>query len=121
MLRVYGFCLSVFFSFRWYVRSFVRYYVTLTKITSKFCFKVSQRVYLNNHSSESIHIWAMGTLDGLLRSMNFGPRVHAPGWGWMSKSRTPLKGVILLFLLCFPLLKILGQISVIHMAQPFVS
>ena len=41
----------------------------------------------------------MGTLEGLLPCMSFGPIIHAPGWGWRSKSRTPLKSVFLLFVM----------------------
>ena len=41
--------------------------------------------------------------------MSIGPRVHAPGWGWRSKCRTPLKCVFL---------QIGFAYSLSHMAQP---
>ena len=41
---VYSFCLSVCPFVCMYVGSFVRFSIMLTKITSKFCFKVSQMV-----------------------------------------------------------------------------
>ena len=57
-----------------------------------------------------------------LHSINSGPRIHALGWSWRSKSRTPKKVIhVLLFLLLLPPLKTLGQTSVSYMTQPFVS
>ena len=106
------YCLSVCPS----VHSFFRSSVTLTKITSKFCVKVSQ-MGISQQPSESIHTWAMGTLEGLLTFHKCWPQ----GWGWRSKTRTHYKSVILLFLLCLPLLKTLGQTPIIHMTQPVMS
>ena len=40
-----------------------------------------------NQWSETIHIWTIGTLQGLLCFHEFGHR----GWGWRSKTRSPLK------------------------------
>ena len=77
-----------------FVCSFVRSSVTLMKIMSQFCVKVSQmgisqQSLIRNHS----HL-GRGTVPWrvCLHSMYFGPRVHAPGGGgggWRSKSRTP--------------------------------
>ena len=50
-----------------------------------------------NQSSESIHIWIIGILEVGFHSTTPDPRVHAPESGSRSKSRTPLKGVFLLF------------------------
>ena len=92
---------------------FVRYSVTLKKITSKFCLKLIKWVYLNNHSAESINTWAMGTLECLLTFHEFWPQGGAGG-----ENLGPLKSVTLLFLLCLPLLKTLGQTTVIHSYDP---
>ena len=36
-----------------------------TKFSTKLCESFSSGVYLTNYSSESIHIWNIGTLEGL--------------------------------------------------------
>ena len=50
---------SVCMSVRLFVRSLLS--VTFEEFTSKFLVKVSLSEYISNHSSESIHIWTMGT------------------------------------------------------------
>ena len=81
-------CLSFSFCkfFRWLVCLFVcSSFSELSGIKS-----FSSGVYLNNHISESIHIWTTVTLEGC--------HTHRDsGWGWRSKSRTPLKSAVLLF------------------------
>ena len=64
--------------------SFVCASVTFMEFTTKFSTKLresfSSGVYLTNYSSESIHIWTMGTFWKIcFLAMSFGPRVHAPG------------------------------------------
>ena len=44
-----------------------------------------------NQWSETIHIWTIGTHRVCFVSMSSDPRVHARGWGWRSKTRSPLK------------------------------
>ena len=46
---------------------------------SKFPLKFLKWVYLNNHPSESTHIWVMGTLEGLLTFHGFWPQGGAGG------------------------------------------
>ena len=48
-------------------------------------------VYLNNHSSESIHTWAMGTLEGLLTIDEFWPQGPCPRVGLEVKIKDTLK------------------------------
>ena len=54
----------------------------------------SSGIYLNNHSSESIHIWIIGTMEDWLHSMT-----PDPWWDYRSKSRTPLKNVSTFFVI----------------------
>ena len=66
-----GYIVFVFPFIRWYVRSFVR--------TSWNYYKVLRArnlsgVYLTNHSSESIHIWTIGTLEGRLSFHDSSPQ-----------------------------------------------
>ena len=62
-----------------FVFPFVRSSFMLTKITSKFSFL--KWVYLNNHSSKSIHTRVMGALEGLLTFHEFLPHGPFPGVG----------------------------------------
>ena len=68
-----------------------------TKFSTELRESFSSGVYLTNYLSESIYIWTMGTLEGLLSCHEFLLQGSCPGWGWRSKSRTPLK-VFLYFL-----------------------
>ena len=61
---MYSFLLSVCLFICSIVRSLLS--ITLVEFTSKFSVKVSLSGYLSSHSSESIHIWTMGPLEGLL-------------------------------------------------------
>ena len=72
--------------------SFVFYSVTLMKITSKFCVKVSQMGVAQQPLIRKHSYLGHGYLRGVcLHSMNFGPRVHAPGWGWSENLGHPKK------------------------------
>ena len=77
---VYSFCLSVRSSVHMFVRSFVlpsrlwNYFKVL-------CASNSSGVYLTNHSSESIHIWTIGTLEGRLSFHDSSPQGPCTGWG----------------------------------------
>ena len=46
-----------------------------------FALKFLKWVYLNNHSSESIHTWVMVTLAGLLTFHEFWPQGPCPRMG----------------------------------------
>ena len=73
------------YRFRLYVRSFVCPFITFVEFMTKFFTELresfSSGVYLTNHSSESIHILTIGTLEGRPHSMTPEPRVHARGGG----------------------------------------
>ena len=88
---VYSFRLSV----RPCVCSYVRgiYHKFFTELRNSF----SSGVYLTNQSSESIHIWTIGFLEGRLSFHDSWPQDPCPRVGSRSKSRTPLKSVFLLF------------------------
>ena len=58
----------------------VRVRVPVTLRQSFMC-KFFRSSYLDSHSSESIHIWTIGTLEGQLSFNTPGPRVDAPGLG----------------------------------------
>ena len=68
-----------------FVCLFVLMSVTFMEFTTKFSTKLhesfSSGVYLTNYSSESIHIWTMGTLEGLLPCHEFWPQGSCPGVG----------------------------------------
>ena len=78
-------CIIFVFPFvRSYVRSFVRSFVFPSRSWNYF--KVlrasnSSGVYLTNHSSESIHIWTIGTLEGRLSFHDSSPQGPWPGVG----------------------------------------
>ena len=60
--------------------------------------KVSQVGYISwttHQKAFIIRLWVPWKV--CFHATSFGPRVHAPGWGWRSKARTPLKSVFLLF------------------------
>ena len=63
-----GYIVFAFLFVRSYVHSFVCDSVTYVEFTTKFYVQVSQvgYIYLTNHSSESIHIWTIGTLEDWL-------------------------------------------------------
>ena len=58
------------------IRMFVRPDGIYVKIL---CQSFSSGEYLTNYSSESIHIWTMGTLEGLLPCHEFWPQDSCPG------------------------------------------
>ena len=76
MPRGYSFCLSV----RMFVRSFIlpfrswNYFKVLR-------YNFSSVVYLSNHSSESIHIWTIDTLEGRLLFHDSWPQGPCPRVG----------------------------------------
>ena len=117
--EVYSFCISVCP----FVCMIVRSSVTLTKITSKVCVKVSQMGISQQPRIRKLSYLGHGYLGGSV----YIPWILAQGsmhrgWaGCKSPGHPKTKSVILLFLLRLPLLKTLGQTSVIHMSQPFVS
>ena len=68
-----------------YVRSFVCASVTFVEFMTKFFTELhesfSSGVYLMNHSSESIHIWTIGTLEGRLSFHDSWPQGPCPRVG----------------------------------------
>ena len=50
-------------------------------LSKKFCEGFSSGLYITNYSSESIHIWTMGTLEDLLPCHLFWPLGSSPGVG----------------------------------------
>ena len=71
-----------------FVRSYVCMYVSLfvlplrlRKLRRSFALKFLKWVYPNNHSAESIYIWAMGTLEDLLIFHEFWLQGPYPGVG----------------------------------------
>ena len=80
-----GYIVFIFPFVRTYVRSFICSFVR-TPSRSWNYFKVlrasnSSGVYLTNHSSESIHIWTIGTLEGRLSFHDSSPQGPCPGVG----------------------------------------
>ena len=78
--EVYSFRLSI----RPFVCSFIRSFVLPSRSWNYF--KVLRAsnlsgVYLTNHSSESIHIWTIGTLEGRLSFHDSSPQGPCPGVG----------------------------------------
>ena len=57
-------------------------------LRQSFMYKFFGSSYLGNLSN--IHIWTIVALESRLSFHDSLPRVHAPGWGWRSKSRAPL-------------------------------
>ena len=55
---------------------------------SSFMIRFFKSSYLDSHSSESIHIWTVGTLEVGFDSTTPDPRVHALWWGKRSEPRT---------------------------------
>ena len=79
---VYSFHLSICM----FIRSFFHSFVLPSPACSWNYFKVlrasnSSGVYLTNHSSESIHIWTIGTLEGRLSFHGSSPQGLCPGVG----------------------------------------
>ena len=68
-----------------FVRSYVRTSVSFVEFTTKFSTKLresfSSGVYLTNYSSESIQIWTISTLEGLLPCHEFWPQGSCSGVG----------------------------------------
>ena len=69
-----------------FVRSFIVYLFVRTSVPFVELFKVlrasnSSGVYLTNHSSESIHIWTIGTLEGRLSFHDSSPQGPCPRVG----------------------------------------
>ena len=78
---------------------FLRSLVHSWNLSQKFYVEVPKWVYLSNHYSESINIWAMGIMAGLLPIHTFWPQGSCPGVGLeVKKNYDTLKSVILLFL-----------------------
>ena len=80
MSRVYSFRLSICL----FICSFVCLFILPSRSWNYF--KVlhssnSSGVYLSNHSSESIHIWTIGTLEGRLSFHDSSPQGPCPGVG----------------------------------------
>ena len=51
---------------------FVRNFVPFVELLQSFTLNNSSGVYISNHSSESIHIWTIGTMEGGARGQNLG-------------------------------------------------
>ena len=69
------------YSFRLSVRLFVRTSIPFVELLQSFTCKQLSGVYLANHSSESIHIWTIGTLEGRLSFHDSSPQGPCPGMG----------------------------------------
>ena len=72
------------YSFRLSVRPFVCSFVLPSRSWNYFkvlCSSNSSGVYLTNHSSECIHIWTIGTLEGWLSFHDSSPQGPCPGVG----------------------------------------
>ena len=103
---VYSFRLSV----RPFVCSFIcSFFVRLFVFPSRSWnyFKVlrasnSCGVYLTNHSSESIHIWTIGTLGGRLSFHDSSPKGPCPGGGARGQNLGQLKNVFFYFFVMEP-------------------
>ena len=73
---------------------FLRPSITLVELLCQsFVLKFLKWVYLSNHSSESIHTWAMGTLEGLLTFHKFWSQGSCPRVGLGIKIWDTLKSV----------------------------
>ena len=68
--------------------------VSFVEFTSKFLVKVSLSEYISLTTHQKAIIFEPWVPERvILYAMSFGPKVHAPGWGSRSKSRTLLKCV----------------------------
>ena len=61
------------------------------------CVKDSQVGYISRTNQKAFIFGPWVVWKVCFLSMSFCPRVHAPGWGWRSKSRSHLESVFLLF------------------------
>ena len=68
----------------------------------------SSGVYLTNHSSESIHIWTIGTLEGRLSFGDSSLQGPCPGVGLEVKIKDTFKKCFSTFLLWNQLMQIVG-------------
>ena len=97
-----GYIVFVFPFVRSYVRSFVlslvHSSVAFVEFTSKFNVKSSQMGHILPTTDQKASIFGLWiSWKVCFHAMSLGPRVHAPGLGWRSNSRTPLECVFLLF------------------------
>ena len=69
----------------------------------------SSGVYLTNHSSESIHIWTIGTLKGQLSFHDSSPQGPCPGVGLEVKTLDTFKKCFSTFMLWNQLMQIVGR------------
>ena len=77
-----GYMVFVFPFVRLYVRLFIRsYFCSLRGITSVLRSSNLSGVYFTNHSSESIHFWTIGTLEGRLSFHDSSAHGPCPGMG----------------------------------------
>ena len=75
-----------------FVRSLLS--VSFVEFTSKFLVKVSLSEYISLTTHQKAIIFEPWVPERVIfYAMSFGPKVHAPGWGLRSKSRTLLKCV----------------------------
>ena len=90
-------------------------FVALVEFTSKFLVKVSLSGYISStsHQQKAFIFGPWVPKRVCFHAMSIGPRFHAPGWGWRSKSRTPLNVYFYKFVL-----KITYAASLSDMAQP---
>ena len=107
-----GYIVFVFLFVRSYVRSFVCSFVLPSRSWNYF--KVlrssnSSGEYLTNHSSESIHIWTIGTLEGRLSFHDSLPQGSFPGVGLEVKILDTFKKCFSTFLLWNQLMQIVGR------------
>ena len=77
-----------------------------------FISKFSKSSYLNSHSSESIHIWTIGTLEGRLSFHDSWPQGWCPGMGLEVKLWDTFKKCFSTFLLWKQLRQIVCRTSV---------
>ena len=70
-----------------HIRSLVCMLICYVKVL----IKVSPEVYISVTTDQNAFSYPRG-LALMIHIMTSDPRVPAPGWGWRSKSKTPLKG-----------------------------
>ena len=91
-----GYIAFAFLFVRMCVRLFVRSLLSLTfvEFASKFLVKVSLSEYISQTTHQKAFIFESWVLERVIFcAFSFGPRFHAPGWGYRSKSGTLLKCV----------------------------
>ena len=102
---VYSFGLSI----RPFICSFVRNFVPFVELLHSFTLKQLEQRYLTDHSSESIHIWTIGTLEGQLSFHDSSPQGPCPGVGPEVKVKNTFKKHFSTFSVMETALQIVGR------------